>query len=59
MGDLYRHHPVVRACLNGALFGFLTLFWTVSFGLCEVCTGPDVQLGFVHIFSVVPLLMFF
>ena len=26
MGDLHRHHPVVRACLKGNFRGFLTLF---------------------------------
>ena len=34
MGDLYSHHPLVRACLHGTLHGLFHLVWD-----CEVCTG--------------------
>ena len=36
MGDLYRHHPVVRACLNKTFRGFLTMV-TVRFARRGVC----------------------
>ena len=47
-GDLYNHHPVVRASLNGALRGFPNLFCMVSLGDREVCTGRFSCLFLVH-----------